>query len=144
MMYACEIVASVVAKKVAEEEAKRQAELARVARAIELFKKDLENIDAYVEKKLIEGDGKACLLIDHSASACDGFWHFAEKDYCYSQSKPYWSNDRKTGDFPLDTYIEYLRDHCFNVEIIKCPFTAYSSTGKSSAEMPGITLKISV
>ena len=144
MMCACEIVASVVAKKMAEEEAKRQAELARIARAIELFKENLESIDDYVEKKLIAGNGKACLMIDHSALACDGFWHFAEKDYRYSKSKPYWSNDRKTHDFPLDTYIEYLRDHCFNVEIIKCPFTAYSSTGKSSEEMPGITLKISV
>ena len=142
MMCAYEIVVNVEAKKKAEEEAKRRVEQEIIAEAIEVFKENLERIDAYVEKKLIEGDGKACLMIEKSYP--NGFWNFAEKDYRYFKTMPYWFNKRMTEDFPLDIYIEYLREHCFNVEIIECPFNAYSSTGKTFEKMPGITLKISV
>lgn len=144
MMYACEIVASIVAKKAAEEEEKRQAQLAKIAQAMEKFREHLESIDAYVEKKLIENEGQVCLMIERSQVSCKGFWHFAKKSFRYSTTKPYWFNDQETEDFPLDIYIEHLCEHCFNVEIIECPFTAYSASGKSSEVMEGITLKISV
>lgn len=144
MKYACEIMVDVAAKKMAEEEAKRLAQLEKIAKAMENFQKHIEEIDAYVEEKLIAGDGKAELMIDSLCVSCEGFWYFAEKDYRYSNTDPYWYNTQKTEIFPLDFYIEYLREHCFTVEIVKRPFTAYSSTFKSTAEMEGITLKISV
>lgn len=144
MKYACEIMADVVAKKMAEEEEKRLAQLKKIAKAMENFQKHIEEIDAYVEEKLIAGDGEAELMIDTDYWSCEGFWHFAEKDYRYSNTKPYWSNHRKTAEFPLELYIEYLREHCFTVERVERPFTAYSSTLKSSEKMKGITLKISV
>jgi hypothetical protein len=144
MKYAYEIMADVVAKKMAEEEAKRLAQLEKIAKAMENFQKHIEEIDAYVEEKLIAGNGEAELMIDNSWVSCDGFWHFAEKDYRYSDTKPYWSNKLKTEEFPLELYIGYLREHCFTVEIVEHPFTAYSSTLKSSERMKGITLKISV
>ena len=143
MMYACEIVASIVAKKMTEEEEKRQAQLAKIAQAMDDFKNHLESIDAYVEKKLIENEGQAYLMIDDYAQL-EGFWYFVEKSFSYSSTKPYWTNTRKTKNFPLDIYIDYLREHCFNVEVIECPFTAYSASGKSSMTMKGVTLKISV
>lgn len=146
MMYACEMVAKVLAKKAEEEEAKRQAELAKRAKALERFKENLESIDAYVEEKLLEGNGCVKLLIEEEDWYCNGFWSFAEKDYkSYpSRSYPYWHNIQVTEYFPLDVYMEYLRDHCFEVEVVECPFTAFSSTGKTERTMPGITLKISV
>ena len=144
MMYACEVMASVIAKKAAEEEAKRQAELKEIAKAMEEFEKNLESIDAYVEKKLIAGNGKASLLIDHDWLSCKGFWAFAEKNFNYLRTKPHWENTIKTKEFPLEFYVQYLRDHCFNVEIVEHPFTAYSSTGKSKREMKGMTLEISI
>ena len=144
MMYACEVAANVIAKKIAEEEVKKQAELKRIAEAMEQFEGNLKSIDTYVEKKLIAGNGQASLLIDRVCWSCEGFWFFAEKDFRYSSNKPYWYNVSVSAEFPLEFYIQYLRDHCFNVEIIECPFTAYSSTGKSERKMDGITLKISI
>lgn len=143
MKYACEIMTDVVAKKMAEEEAKRLVQLKKIAKAMENFQKHIEEIDAYVEEKLVAGDGKAELMIDTGWVSCEGFWHFAEKDYSYSNIKPYWFNLRKTEAFPLELYIEYLREHCFTVEMVERPFTAYSSTLKSSRQMKGIILKIS-
>lgn len=144
MKYAYEIMAEVTAKKKAEEEAKRLAELEKINKAMENFQKHIEEIDAYVEKKLIKGNGKAELMIDNYLSACKGFWYFATKYYKYSDTKPYWDNLRVTSDFPLELYIEYLREHCFTVEKIERPFMGYSSTGKTEIKMDGITLKISV
>ena len=144
MKYACEIMVDVVAKKMAEEEAKRLVQLEKIAKAMENFQKHIEEIDTYVEEKLVAGDGKAELMIDTGWVSCEGFWYFAEKDYRYSDTKPYWSNSQKTAEFPLELYIEYLREHCFTVEMVERPFTAYSSTFKSSEQMRGITLKISV
>lgn len=144
MMYACEVMANIIAKEKAEAEAKRKAEEARIAKAFAKFEKNIESIDAYVERALIANGGKVELLIDHGWLACDGFWYFAKKNYCYSSTKPYWSNKSETEEFHLETYIEYLRQHCFEVELVNRPFTAYSSTGKSSMEMTGKTLKISI
>ena len=144
MKYACEIMADVIAKKKAEEEAKRLAELERINKAMEYFQKHIEEIDAYVEKKLIEGNGKAELMIDNEESHCKDFWYFAKKSYKYSDTEPYWYNCRITTDFPLGLYIERLREHCFTVEKVERPFVAYSSTLKNKKEMKGITLKISI
>jgi hypothetical protein len=143
-MYACEMSAVITAKKLAEEEAKRQAKLAKFAKAMEEFKANLESIDAYVEEKLLEGNGKAELLIDKYLISVDDFWCFAEKSYAYSTEYPYWNNKKMSEQFHLDTYIEYLREHCFTVEIIEKPFMACSSTGKTKTKLAGIHLKISI
>ena len=144
MKYAYEIMAEVTAKNKAEEEAKRLVELEKINKAMENFQKHIEEIDAYVEKKLIEGNGKAELMIDNYLSSGKGFWYFATKYYKYSDTKPYWDNLRVTSDFPLGLYIERLREHCFTVEQVERPFMGYSSTGKTEIKMDGITLKISV
>lgn len=148
MKNACEIMIEVAVKEKIEEEKKRVKQLERMAKSMEKFKKHIEEIDAYVEKELIAGKGEAELMIDHywgrDWGDCEGFWYFARKSYRYSSSKPYWDNHRETESFPLDSYINYLREHGFTVEKVERPFTAYSSTLKSSTRMEGITLKISV
>ena len=136
MMYACEMMAMIAEKK-----AKEDAE--RLLKALADFQKNLASIDDYVEKKLVAGDGKAKLLIDEVSWGPKGFYYFSKKDYRYSAYCPYWSNERVSKDFPLEAYIQYLRDHCYEVEIIKEPFTAYSSTLKSETTMEGLTLSIS-
>lgn len=95
---------------------------------------------------MLEGNGCVKLLIEEKDWYCNGFRSFSEKDYkSYpSLSYPYWHNIRVTKYFPLDVYMEYLRDHCFEVEVVKCPFTASSFTGKTECEMSGIMLKISI
>ena len=144
MKNACEIMVEVAVKNKIEEEKKRLEQLEKIAKAMEEFKKHIEEIDAYVEKELIRGNGKAELMIDRYWRECEGFWYFAQKDYRYSCVNPYWHNSRETESFPLDFYINYLREHGFTVERVERPFTAYSSTFKSSTRMEGITLKISV
>jgi hypothetical protein len=111
---------------------------------MEEFKANLESIDAYVEEKLLEGNGKAELMIDQYLLSVDGFWCFAEKSYIYSTKYPYWGNKKVSEQFHLDTYIEYLREHCFTVEIVEKPFMACSSTGKTERKLEGIHLKISI
>lgn len=144
MKNACEIMIEVAVKKKIEEEKKRLEQLEKIAKAMEKFQKHIEEIDVYVEKKLVEGNGKAELMIDHKYYECEGFWYFAQKDYRYSCINPYWINSRETESFPLDFYINYLQEHGFTVERVERPFIAYSSTSKSSERMEGITLKISV
>ena len=151
MKYACEIMAEVIAKKKAEEERKRVeeeasrlAKLAMTKKAMEEFQKNIEEIDAYVEKELIKGEGRAELMIDERRFYCEGFWCFVKKDYRYSKVSPYWENKRMTETFPLEPYIEHLREHCFTVEKIRRPFTGYSSNFKQKRNMEGITLKISI
>lgn len=136
MMYACEMMAMIAEKK-----AKEEAE--RLLKALADFQKNLASIDDYVEKKLVAGGGKAKLLIDEVSWGPKGFYHFSKKDYRYSSICPYWSNERASESFPLEAYIQYLRDHCYEVEIIKEPFKAYSSTLKSEKMMEGLTLSIS-
>ena len=143
MKYACEIMADVIAKKKAEEEAIRLAELKKMNEAMECFQRHIEEIDAYVEKKLIEGNGKAELMIEEGVF-CKGFWRFVEKNYRYSTTKPFWNNTVETHNFPLGIYIERLREHCFTVERVERPFIAYSSTFKSEEKKAGVTLKISI
>lgn len=142
MKCAYEIYSAVEAKMAAEAEAKRQAKLQEIAKALVHYKASLPSIDEYVEQKLINGNGVAYLMIDRSI--VDGFWYFSEQDCRYGIYQPYWHNKKMSEPFPLDTYIEYLREHCFNVELQAYPFTAYSSTGKSSQKKDGITMKISV
>lgn len=136
MMYACEMIAMIAEKK-AREEAER------LSKALADFQKNLASIDDYVEKKLIAGGGKAKLLIDEESWGPKGFYYFSKKDYRYSSICPYWNNARVSENFPLEAYIQYLRDHCYEVEIIKEPFEAYSSTLKSETMMEGLTLSIS-
>jgi hypothetical protein len=144
MKNACEIMIEVAVKNEIEEEKKQLEQFAKITKAMEKFQKHIEEIDAYVEKELIAGNGKAELMIDRYWGDCEGFWYFARKSYRYSSSKPYWSNHRETESFPLDFYINYLREHGYTVERVERPFFAYSSTLKSSTRMEGITLKISV
>jgi hypothetical protein len=144
MMCACELAIVVEEKRKAEEEARRLAELKRLNEAMEEFKRNLEKIDAYVEKHLIAGNGKAELMIEKRYGCPDGFYSFAEKDYRYSSTKPYWCNNTESEKFPLEVYIKYLQEHCYKVSIVECPFTAYSASFKSSQQMEGLTLKISM
>ena len=144
MMCAYELAIVVEEKRKAEEEARRLAELKRLNEAMEKFKRDLEEIDAYVEKHLIAGNGKAELMIEKRHGCPDGFYSFAEKDYSYSNTKPYWLNKQRHEKVPLEVYIKYLQEHCYKVSVVERPFTAYSASLKSSQQMEGLTLKISM
>lgn len=138
MKYACEIMDAIAMETL-------QKEAEKFAKAMEAFQENLEEIDKYVEDKLIQGNGSATLLIDSNRGygQPNGFFYFAEKDTRYGLKYPYWYNSRKTSFFPLALYIKYLEGYCYKVEVEKHPFIAYSSTGKSYREMEGLHLKIS-
>lgn len=147
MMCACELVIAIDEKRKAEEEARRLAKLERLNAAMKKFKRDLEEIDAYVEEHLIAGNGKAELMIEkcyESPECPDDFYSFVEKDYSYSNTKPYWYNKKRSEKFPLEIYIKYLQEHCYKVSVVERPFTAYSANLKYSWQMEGLTLKISM
>ena len=140
MKNACEIKAMLIAEEMMREQA-------RLKNAMEKFFKALPEIDEFVEKHLIEGKGRASLLIDAHGCSPKGFYYFAEKNYTsypHARQSPYWSNKAISEDFPLDEYIKYLQEHCYHVEVVKRPFTAYSSTGKTSDTMEGLTMIISM
>lgn len=148
MMYACEMMTMITEKKAREEaerlerEAREKAE--KLAKALQNFYNDLKEIDAFVEKQILKGEGKVKILIDRDSYEPDDFYYFAKKDWRYSTVYPYWNNQRVSTSFPLETYIAYLRDHYYTVEVIKEPFMAYSSTLKFDRMMEGLTLSISI
>ena len=124
-----------------ERERRRQEQIAEYMKE---FFASLEEIDKYVEEKLLENNGSVELLIDCEYwRGKENFYFFAKKTYC-DGTLPYWGNAPLTPSFHLDTYCEYLKNLCYNVELVKRPFKAQSSTGKTTREMPGLTLKISI
>lgn len=148
MMYACEMMTMITEKK-AKEEAERKEREARekaekLAKALQNFYNNLKAIDVFVEEQIFKGEGKAKILIEQDFNDPDDFYYFAKKDWRYSTVYPYWNNQRVSTSFPLETYVAYLRDHCYTVEVIKEPFKAYSSTFKSDRIMEGLTLSISI
>jgi hypothetical protein len=148
MKCALEIAVEVAEKQRIEAEKEKAFREKRLNEAMEEFKKRLPEIDAFVEKKLIEGNGTAEILVDDVwMYGCDRYFStFTRKDtYSYPRNKyPYWRNRKENFFFHLDTYIEYLQAHCYKVEIIYNPVRACSSTGKSECVMEGKTLKISI
>jgi hypothetical protein len=135
---------------------KERVESLAISQAIEEFVKNkLSRLDAFVEQALLDGKGIAEIMIDDDWVSTNvegknvsvkGFVKFVEKSYrCKHYGCPYWSNERLSApSFPLDFYVDYLRQHCYDVRIEKHPFTAYSSSGASCMTLPGITLYITI
>lgn len=112
------------------------------------FYENLEKIDEVVENVLLENRGKAEILVDDLwARNEDGFYHFAETDgqYAYKNGgHAYYYTKRISDDFPLEIYVDYLKSHCYNVEVVDYSFIGYSSTGKTKRTVYCKKIKISI
>lgn len=125
----------------AEEERKRKYE-----EDLKYFYEHIEKLDSYVEKELMNGKGKIELLCEKFPWS-NGFYHFGKKSYYYENRNggyPYYYLTPSTSDFPLDIYVEYLKSHCYTVEIKDATFIGASSTGKTKFEVPCIKMIISI
>ena len=127
----------------AEEERK-----ARYEKKLAEFYENLEKIDEVVENALLKGRGKAEILVDDLwADNKDGFYHFAKFDNKYASKNGgyvYYYTERISEDFPLEIYIDYLKSHCYNVEVIDYSFIGYSSTGVTKRTVHCKKIKISI
>ena len=146
-MFCAQTVAAAIEAKIVEEmiqaaiaKAKREQELAeqRKKKNEEFINRVMPEVDAFVEKALIDGKGKFVQLIDTASSLYPHFIQFVEKSNEYRHKYPrddmrYWSvTPIKDWEIPLEIYVEHLRSLCFEVEVIEAPWTGYSSTGKTS------------
>lgn len=125
----------------AEEERKRKYE-----KDLKYFYEHIGDIDSYVEKELMNGKGKIELLCE-KLTWWSGFYRFGEKDYDYKSKNggfPYYYLRPNTSAFPLDIYIEYLKSHCYTVEIEDATFMGASSTGKTFRTIPCFKMTISI
>lgn len=156
MKCALEMVSAIIVNEEQKRIEKEKNEALAVAQAMEDFVSNkLATLDTFVENALLNGKGKVNILIDTSHPATkvngkfyypEGFVKFVEKNYSYKHyGCPYWSySSLNAPTFPLDFYIEYLKNHCYDVKIEYHPFEAYSSSGKSMMIMEGKTLCISI
>lgn len=112
------------------------------------FYENLEKIDKIVEDALLEGRGRTEFLVDDSCAYNeDGFYHFAETDKKYAYKNGghvYYYTKSISDDFPLEIYIDYLKSHCYNVEIVDYSFIGYSSTGVTKRTVHCKKIKISI
>ena len=134
------------AERIAEEERRRKI----FEEQMQKFKDNIEKIDEYVEKQLV-ASSNGCVELHYGSEwefyddERNGFFCFTTKQYYNPGDKvPYWHEYERTPFFHLDTYIEYLKAHCFKVEKIEKPYHAESSTGRSVKEMKGRMLRISI
>ena len=161
-MFCAQSVAAVIeAKRVEEmiqaaiEEERRKAEIAaKFKENIQKFvDKDMAKVDAFIEKRLIEGKGVFRHIICDNCwdDALEGFVYFGERAAPYRRShpdKPYWNHyvvsEWKDCPIHLETYIEHLKSLCFEVSFEKETWTGYSSSGKSSCTMESRILVVKV
>ena len=137
MNCALEMKIAVVEKIAKEEEEKRLAKQREIERKMQEYLNNLSYFNKKVELALLEGNGIAEILIDKVGFSNDGYYQMVYQYYYNSamekQKKPYWSvgiwNSLK---FNLAHYCEYLRQHCYEVEVIPFSYRGYSSTGKST------------
>jgi ribosomal protein L17 len=127
-----------------EEERKKEFE----KRLVKFYEK-IEKIDTFVENAILKGKGKAELLVDSPFSTEKelGCYCFAELDNRYADRNggyPYYYTNTLTDNFPLEIYIEYLKSHCYNAEIIPYSFVGYSSTGRTKRTVRCNKIKISI
>jgi hypothetical protein len=161
MFCAQSVAAAVEAKRVEEmireaiERERREAEIAaKLKENIQKFvSEDMQKIDAFIEKRLIEGKGvfRHVICDNFCGGARKGFVYFGRRADPYRPSlpnKPYWSHYvvSEWQDYPihLETYIEHLKSLCFEVTFEKETWTGYSSTGKSSCTMESLILVVKV
>lgn len=137
MKCALEMKIAVVEKITKEEEEKRLAKQREMERKMQEYLNHLSYFNKEIESALLEGNGLAEILIDKADFSNDGYYQIVYQ-YYYSaamrkQKKPYWtlgiSNNFK---FNLTHYCDYLRQHCYEVEVIPFSYRGYSSTGKST------------
>ena len=123
-----------------EEERKRRYE-----EDLKYFYNHIKSIDSYVEKELIKSKGRVELLCEKVL--WNGFYYFGEKDYDYKSRNggyPYYSLTTESVPFPLDIYVEYLKSHCYTVEIEDATFIGASTTGKTKSKVSCIKMIISI
>lgn len=125
----------------AEEERKRRYE-----EDLKYFYNHIKSIDSYVEKELIKSKGRIELLCEECYWR-SGFYYFGEKNYDYKNKNggyPHYYLTQSTPMFPLDIYVEYLKSHCYTVEIKDATFIGASSTGKTKSKVSCIKMIISI
>lgn len=114
---------------------------------LEEFYENLEKINEVVENALLKGRGKAEILVDEYSDNADGFYHFAETDrkYAYKNGGHDYYYTKSISDlFPLEIYVDYLKSHCYNVEVVDYSFIGYSSTGATKRTVHCKKMKISI
>lgn len=149
MMCALEMTIAVEEAKRLEEIRKAEERKARYNEAVRKFYEDIESIDKYVEKALLEGGGTAELMFDNywERERELGQFHFCSKDMCYKDRNggyPYYCTKSETENFILDLYVDYLKSHCYKVTVTPCDFWGYSSTGKTKKKVNCYKMKISI
>ena len=137
---------AIIAKQIEEYRVKEKEKREREKKCSEImedFKKNLSVIDEYVERMLLENNGKAEILLkeEYLWIKEKTFYSFANKDYNI-HGQVYWQNVAVTSAFPLNDYVQYLQSYGYTVNLIYRPFQAYSSTGKSSCVMDGFSMQI--
>ena len=113
------------------------------------FYENLEKIDSIVEKALLKGKGKAEIMVDScwSHNRDLDFYCFAEYDDSYTHKNgghAYYYTKSISEYFPLEKYVEYLKEHCYNVEVEPYSFIGYSSTGATKKTVHCKKMKISI
>jgi hypothetical protein len=128
------------------EREKRKAEC--IKEAIEHHYEHLSETNAYVEQKLLEGNGTAEILVAKDSLYCSGVGFFDggfgaifEKEY---RNGYLWWDYQKLHIIHLNTYVKMLTDLCYNVEISDATYVGYSCTGKSNRKVQCVKLKISI
>lgn len=131
-------------ERIKEEEERK----ARYQAKLEKFYENLEKINEVVENALLKDRGTTEILVDDlSAYNEDGFYHFAVADgqYAYKNGgHAYYHTKRISDDFPLESYVDYLKSHCYNVEVVDYSFIGYSSTGATKRTVHCKKMKISI
>lgn len=150
MKCALEIAVAIEKRKEAERFAEEERKRKLIEEKMEKFKANIKKIDEYVEKMLVASENGCVELMygtkfEHYGWDEDGeFFTFTEKCKYPNTKWWFWEEAVMTPEFHLGVYIKYLEEHCFKVEKIERPYTAYSSTGKSVANMKGRMLRISI
>ena len=149
MMCALEMAIAVEEAKRLEEIRKAEERKARYDKAVADFYNEIEVINKYVEKALLEGKGTAELMFDVGLRGEEEFgqYKFSSHNMEYKTQNggyPYYWTRSETPYFILDLYVEYLKSHCYNVTIIPYEFWGYSSTGKTKRKVHCYKMKISI
>lgn len=137
-------------KRLEEEKRRKEEEKRKRFEAlVEKFYYNIESIDKYVERKLLDNKGCVELLIScyKDNAIYEGFGYFTHLDNSYAKQNggyPSYFLNFDSADFPIDIYVKYLESHCYKVAICDYDFKGASSTGKTSMICHCKKLKISI
>lgn len=143
--------------KVAVEEKLLQEEIERERKRQEQYEKNmntyltemLPKINDFVEKLLLEGNGKAEFLIKKCTAASEqGFYYIGEISNPYQTELPYWNlfyhKAFVSNLLHLEHYVNFLKNLCYDVSVEEASFYGNSSTGKTKKLVSCSCVKVSI